>query len=591
MTATTLERPAFRLRPPRIRLASWWNIAVFVVVLLMVLTPVMFLVLGSLSQARLPSEFSFLTLTFANYVKVWSDPGTYAVFSNTLWFATGSTALGITLAAMLAWMVERTNLPFKIWVYAGVPMTLAMPGMLQAMAWVLLGSPRIGFINKALMDVFGLTAAPLDIYGLPGMIFIEGLRTVPTAFLMLVPLMRSMDPSLEEAAATSGARPSSTMRKVTLRLMLPGLLAVTIYQFTGALEGFEVPGILGLPSGTYVFSTKIYSVMHSASSLPAYGEANALAILYLVVAVVSTYLYGRVITKSERFTIITGKGYRPRLHDLGVWRWPAFLMVLLYLALSVIIPFLVLAYVSFLPFLQVPSAKAFAAMSWANYETIFGTEMLGKMLWNTLIVTVGAATGCVIVSFLVSLVIVRSKFWGRRLLDQMAFIPHSIPGIVMGLALLWTFLQMDKYGLGLFGTLTSLVIAFVIGYMSYGTRVMNAAILQIHKELEEAAQISGARQWRVMLRIFCPLLMPAFIGVWIWTVLHAVRAAGKPLILTDGAENEVLAVAIWNMWDEGYVEAVGAIGTMMLLTLLLMTLGLRMIGFGRGAHIQETGKT
>ena len=587
MTVSTVTTPPATIRLPKIRLGSLWNFFVFVVVFVAVATPLLFLVLGSFSQARLPSEFSIFNLSLANYVKVWSDPGTYAVINNTLIFAIGSTAVGITLAAGLAWLVERTNIPGKIWIYAGVPMTLAMPGMLQSMAWVLLASPRIGFINKAFIDVFDLSSAPFNIYTLSGMIFIEGLRTVPTAFLMLVPLLRSMDPALEEAAAMSGAKPSSALRKVTLGLMLPGLMAVTIYQFTSALEGFEVPGILGLPAGIYVFSTKIYTVLHSASSLPSYGEANALAMLYLFVAVIGTWLYGRVITKSERFSIITGKGYRPRLLQLGAWRWPAFFMVLVYLALSAIIPFMVLAYVSFIPYLQVPSAKAFNAMSWANYETVFQTEQLGRMLWNTLVMTTTVATGVVIISFLISIVVVRSKFWGRKVLDQLAFLPHAIPGIVMGLALLWIYLQIDKLGVGLFGSLTSLIIAFLIGYMSYGTRVMNAAVLQIHKDLEEAAKVSGAPQWRVFVRVFFPLLMPAIVGVWIWTVLHVVRAAGKPLILTDGAENEVLAVVIWNMWDEGYTEAVGAIGTMLMLALLFMTIGIRMLGFGRGSHIQE----
>src|SRR5690348_10229668 len=148
---------------PKIRASSLWNFFVFIVVCLAVITPLLFLILGSFSQARLPSEFSFATLGLANYVKVWSDPGTYAVFSNTLWFASGSTAVGIIIAAGLAWLVERTNIPGKIWIYAGVPMTLAMPGMLQSMAWVLLASPRIGFINKGAMELFGLTSAPFNI--------------------------------------------------------------------------------------------------------------------------------------------------------------------------------------------------------------------------------------------------------------------------------------------------------------------------------------------------------------------------------------------------------------------------------------------
>jgi iron(III) transport system permease protein len=146
---------------------------------------------------------------------------------------------------------------------------------------------------------------------------------------------------------------------------------------------------------------------------------------------------------------------------------------------------------------------------------------------------------------------------------------------------LWIFLQVDKFGLSLFGSLTSIIIAFIIGYMAYGTRVINAAVLQIHKDLEEAAKVSGAPQWRIFMRIFTPLLLPAFAGVWIWTMLHVVRAAGKPLILTNGPDNQVLAVAIWNMWDQGYTEAVGAIGTMLMIALLGITLLIRMIGFGR----------
>jgi iron(III) transport system permease protein len=564
-----------------------WETLVFAIVFLAVLTPILFLVLGSFSPARLPSEFSLSTLTLQNYAKVWSDPGTYTILSNTLWFAIGSMAIGIVVAAGLAWLVERTDVPGKIWIYAGVPMTLAMPGMLQAMAWVLLASPRIGFINKGLMDALGLPTAPFNVYTLPGMIFIEGLRTVPTAFLMLVPLLRAMDPTLEEAAAMSGARPASALRKVTLSLMLPGLLATAIFQFTSALEEFEVAGILGLPAGIYVFSTRIYTLLHLTSSLPAYGEANALAMFYLLVAVIGLYVYSRVIAKAERFTIITGKGYRPRVLPLGLWRWPAAGLAWLYLALSTIIPFLVLAYVSFLPFVQAPSARAFAAMSWDNYQTVFETDSFIPMLWNTFVMTVSVATATVIISFLISVVVVRSKFWARKLLDQLAFLPHAVPGMVLGLALLWVFLQIDKLGVGLFGSITSLIIAFTIGYISYGTRVMNAAVLQIHKDLEEAAKVSGAPQWRVFRRVFFPLLQPAFVGVWIWTVLHVVRSAGKPLILTSGGESEVLAVTIWNMWDHGYIQAVAALGTMLILGLLVISLAVRRFGFGGGAHIQE----
>lgn len=546
-------------------------------VALLVSVPLFFLVLGSFSTARLPGDFSLDTMGLVNYVKVYSDPVTYELFTNTFIYVGGSVALGISLAVALAWLVERTNMRGKIWIYAGVPMTLAVPGMLQAMAWVLLLSPRIGFINKSLQNFFGLAAAPFDIYSLGGMIFIEGLRLVPTAFLMLVPLMRSMDPVLEEAAAVSGARPFSTTRKITLRLLAPGLAAVMIYQAMTALEVFEIPGVLGLPAGIYVFSTKIYAVVRSATFLPVYGQANALAMVYLVVALATTFFYMRLISHSERFSIITGKGYRPRQFDLGRWRHAALGLVALYLFLAIVLPFMVFAYVSFLSFLQAPSLAALQSLTLKNYRLLAQYSEVGAAVKNTLLMVLITATATVILSFFVSLVVVRSKFWGRKLLDQLAFIPHAIPGIVLGIAFFWVFLKIDF--LPIYGTIWAMAIGFTVGFLSYGTRSMNAALLQVHKELEEAAYVSGARPWRTLRRIFLPLMMPTLVGVWLWVVLHAVRIAGLPLILYEGPQNQVLAILIWNMWDEGYVPAVAAIGTLMMLALLLLTVAVRYLGF------------
>lgn len=583
MTAVTAAVSMPEVMRGRFSAIRLWHWIVFILVAVVVLTPLTFLVLGSLSKASIPTEFDLNKLTIANYVTVWLDSATYAVFANTLIYVSGATVFGITVAAVLAWLTERTNIPGKVWIYVGIPMTLAMPGMLQAMAYVLLLSPRIGVLNKLLAP---LELGPINIYSLGGMIFVEGLRLVPTAFLMLVPLLRSMDPSLEEAAAMSGAKPGSALRKITLRLMLPGLVAVMIYQLMTALEVFEVPGILGLPASIYVFSTKIYSILQIADGLPAYGEANALAMIYVVVAITATWIYARVISRSERFSIITGKGYRPRTLDLGRWRWAAFVFVFLYLLFSIVLPFLMLLFVSFLKFLQVPSVAAFKSMTLVHHMELWRAPLIGQVLWNTLLMVVITSTLTVAVSFAISLVVVRSKFWGRKLLDQLAFLPHAIPGIVMGLAFLWVFLRMNKLGIPLHGGIMAISLAFTVGFIAYGTRAMNAAILQIHKDLEEAAQVSGAPYWRTMWRIFCPLMLPTFVGVWIWTMLHAVRIAGTPLLLYEGNENQVLSILIWNMWDQGQIQAVGAIGVVMILVLLLMTVGLRLLGFGRGPHIQ-----
>ena len=548
---------------------------------LMVAVPLGFLVLGSFSSGRFLGEINFAELTLDNYRVVWGNAATHAVFANTMIYAFGAIAIGVPLAVTLAYLVERTNIPCKIWIYSGVTLCLAMPGLLQSMAYVLLFSPKIGFFDKFLMNLFGLTEAPFNIYGLSGMAFVEGLRLVPTAFLMMVPLLRNMDPTLEEAASTSGAGPFSVLRRVTTRLMLPGITAVLIYQLVSALEVFEVPSIIGMPAGIYVFSTRIYAVLHSTSALPDYGKANALAILYLFIAVAMTFVYLKVIKRAERFSIITGKGYRPRIIDLGGWRWVALGLVFVYLLAAIVLPFMALAYTSFLPYLQVPSARAFQSFSWYNYQQIMETELIGLAVRNTLVMTAVAATLTVMLSFLVSIVVVRSKFWGRKLLDQIVFMPHAIPGIVMGLAFLWVFLKIDVWGVPIFGTIWSMAIAFTLSFVAYGTRTMNAAILQIHRDLEEAALINGAPPWRMVWRVFVPLMMPTLVGLWIWAVLHAVRAAGLPLMLYQGARNQVLSVMIWSMWTDGAIGQVGAIATMMILILLTVTLLVRAFGFGR----------
>jgi iron(III) transport system permease protein len=553
--------------------------ALFIAVAAAVLLPLTFLVLGSFSTARLPAEFSFDQMGLRNYIKVWSDPQTYAVFWNTVLYVTESTVIGIGIAAILAWLVERTNMPGKIWIYAGIPMTFAMPALLQAMAWVLLLSPRSGWINRWLQDWLELSSAPFNIYSITGMSFVEGLRLVPTAFLMLVPLLRSMDPALEEAAATSGASPLSTLRRVTLGLMLPGLLAVTIYQAMTALEVFEVPGILGMPVGLHVFATKIYSALQAMSLLPTYGEANALGMLYLLIGLACAWLYWMVIRKSERYTVVTGKAYRPRQIDLGRWRWAALVFVFLFLFLSVLLPFVVMLYSSFVPVVTIPNAEAFASFTLKNYHHIFSFPRFARVFWNTVGLVVVTATATTILSFLISMVIVRSRFRARRTLDVLAFIPHTIPGIVAAIAFFWLFLV-----LGIYGSVWTVALAFTITYIAYGTRTMNSAILQIHKDLEEAAGASGAPPWRTMLRIFLPLMMPTFVGLWIWVVLLSVRIAGMPLILAEGPQNQVLSVLIWIMWDEGDIEAVGAIGTLMMLAIFLLVLLMRLVGFRRIAQ-------
>jgi len=561
------------------RLFPW---IVLIVIAAMTIAPLFSLVVGAFSLARLPNEFSLDTMGLANFYAVWVEQRIDQVIWNTTLYVIGATIFGVSAAVFLAWLVERTDMPGKMWVYAGVPLGLAVPGVLHSIAWVLLLSPRSGFVNRAWMNFTGTREPLFDIYTLGGIMFAEGLRLIPVAFLMLVPLFRSMDPSLEEAAATSGASPFRAVKRVTMMLLLPGVLAIAIFQAISALENFEVPGILGLPVNLHVFSTRVFNIIDNIGTIPAFGQANAAAIFYLAVALIISFAYLRLVRHSERFTVITGKGYTPRLVALGRWRIPAFAVALLFLILTIVLPFLILLYVSLVDYLRQPTIAAFESFSFQHYERVANQPRAQIVIVNTVLTTVMTATLVTILSFLVAYIVVRTRFVARYLLDLLAFLPHSIPGIVLGLALFWLFLQIDiNVGTSLFGSIYALVIGFTVLFLAYSVRAMSVAMLQVHQDLEDAAKMSGAPPWRVALRIFGPLLLPTLVGVWIYVALLSVRFVSLPLILSQGGSNEVLGVMIWYLWDNGNINSVGALGIMLMTIMFTLAIVMRMIGFSR----------
>lgn len=585
MANTTVGTPVSRSIPAaragRNVLGRVFPWAVLILLAAVVIAPLFSLVAGAFSLSRLPNEFSLDNMGFDNFYAVWVEQRIDKVIWNTAIFVTGATIFGILSAALLAWLVERSDMPGKMWIYAGVPLGIAVPGILHAIAWVLLLSPRSGFVNRAYMDMTGSTTPLFDIYTMGGLIFAEGLRLVPVAFLMLVPLMRSMDPSLEEAAAASGASPYRATRRITLALLLPGVLAVSIFQAITAIENFEVPGILGMPVNLHVFSTRVFNLIDNIGTIPAFGQANAAAVFYLAVALVISFFYLRLVRHSERYSIITGKGYTPRKVRLGRWRKPALAVALLFLFVTIVLPFLVLLYVSLVNYLRPPSWDAFMNLTTKHYQVVFNQPRVGRTLMNTIYVTLLTATSVTVVSFVVAYIIVRTRFSGRYVLDMLSFLPHSIPGIVLGLALFWLLMQFDRItGASTFGSIYALVLGFTILFLSYAVRAMSVAMIQVHPDLEDAAKLSGAPPWRIALRIFGPLLLPTLVGIWIYVAMLSVRFISLPLILSQGGSNEVLGVMIWSLWDNGNISSVGAIGIMLMSFMFALALGLRLFGFG-----------
>jgi len=532
----------------------------------LVIVPLALLIVGGFFRGA-PGDFS--QPTFANYVRSYGGPALLELFYNSFVFATGSVLLALPIAVLFAWLIERTNTPLRSVAYALVIAPVAMPGMLLSMSWVLLMSPNVGVINRAAMFLFGLDSAPFNIYSLGGMIFTEGLRLVPTTFLLLVGAFRAMDPSLEEAALVSGATKFITATRITLRIMLPAILTAAIYVFMTAIESFEIPGVLGLRNGILVFSSKIYYATTSTyGGAASYGEASALSSTYLVISIFLIYLYQRSTRHSERFATVTGKGYRPRLIDLGLWKYLALLILVFYFCLAVLLPILIMFWASLIPFYQAPSLEALSVVSLASYRDLVNDPEVVKAVQNTLWLMVGASTVTTLLAAAAAWVVLRSKFPGRRVLDVLTFLPHAVPSVVLALALIYVYLTFDF--IPIYGTSLIILVGFVTNYLPFSTRTLSASIIQIHKELEEAGRVSGASSLTVFSRIVIPLLLPTMAGVAIWVAVHAMRELSMALML-NSTSNNVISFLIWSHWEAGDLRHASALGVVLIAVMLVMT--------------------
>lgn len=516
--------------------------------------------------------------TLKNYATAFGMPLFYEALVTTLSLASVGTALTVVIAVLFAWLIERTDMPCRNLAWTLILIPMAIPGVLFALGWALLLSPNTGAMNVLLRDVFGwfgveMTEGPINIYSLGGLIFLDGVRGVTTVFLMVVGAFRMMDPSLEEAARVSKAGTVATFFRVTLPALSPAILAATMYSFISSMESFEAPLAIGLPANIFVLSTLIFFTTRIQAPLD-YGLAAVFGVSYMLLMVFLLIWYRRAMRNSERFSTVTGKGFRPRVISIGKWRYAALGMFVVYFLLAVVAPFCVLLWTSLLPGYRPPSLAAMGTMTLANYVEIFETDRVFEVIWNTLVLMIVASTVTMILAFMASWVIVRAPVRGRGLLDSLMFVPHAIPGIVIALALIMAFLTPPLRYTGLYGSMAVLVLGLVVAYISFGTRLMNSAIMQIQKELEQAAYVSGAGTMKTLFHITLPLLFPAFAAGWVWVAVHALRAFSIPLMLSS-KNNEVFAVLLWEFWENGTASLAAGLGVLLIAALIPLTLLMR----------------
>jgi iron(III) transport system permease protein len=513
-----------------------------------VAAPIIMLVLSSLREGNFITPGAF---TFGNYKTVYLTSLTYPALLNTLIYAVAVSAISLTLATVFAWLVERTDMPGANWAWTMMLLPLAMPGILRSMSWILLLSPRSGIINVYLRDflaLFGMKAdtGPFNIFTLPGMIFVEGMSGSTTLFLLMVGAFRLMDPSMEEAARISGAKTLTTLRRVTLGLMMPAVLAAAMYAFLGNLDDFETPLLIGLQAGIYLLPTLIYFTAYVS---PSYGLATAYSSIFIIFTVVMVWIYYRVIIRrSDRYASITGKGFRPRRLSLGRWRWMGLGLFIAFFTLNIILPFFTLLWAALLPSYMVPSKAALQYITLDNFATLINEPAIVSSTINTIILGLVTATATMALAYLVSWLIVRLKVKGGVLLDGLAFVPHAVPTVSIALALIVLYLHPAMRWIPIYGTIWIMMLALMTRYIAFASRTANSAMTQIHGELEEAARTSGATRLTTLMRITFPLLLPPFIGGWVWVFAHTIRSFSIPLMLATPG-NETIAVVMYHFWE------------------------------------------
>ena len=506
--------------------------------------------------------FDAAGFTLSGFQRAYSANGIGELITNSVLFAIGASTLSLVVGTALAYLNVRTDVPFKPLFFAASVIPLIIPGILYTVAWIFLASPNIGLLNKILEPVFG--PGVLDVFSLWGMIWVEGLHLSPIVFLLMVAAFRSMDPSLEESALMSGATRWATFRKITIPLVRPAIVASILIMTVRSLESFEVPVLLGLQNGIYVFTSRIYFVLRSYP--PDLAAAGALASGLLVVAMLGVLLGNRAGKNTRSYQTVTGKGFRPRPMELGKWRPLAGALILGYFLMTVVAPLAVLLWTSLLKFYVAPSVEALKSVSLDNYRELAGLSQAGTALKNSLFLGLGTAT---LVMFLMSIaawIVVRSRVRGRGVIDQIAFVPLVIPGLVLGLALSFVYLRSP---VPIYGTIFILLIAYCTRYLPYGMRYAVISMQQIAGELEESAQVCGASWWQTFRRVLLPLLSPGLIAGWVYILVVSFRELSSSILLyTPG--NEVLSILIFEQFENGQFTVLAALGVVMVLTLVVL---------------------
>jgi iron(III) transport system permease protein len=550
-----------------LRPALFYYLLAFTLVVL-VLYPFGILVVSSFFTGQ-PGRLG--TVTLDGY-RVWLEAGELLpVLANSVIFSLSRLIIGLAFALMFAWAVARTNVPFAGLMTWLISVPFFVPDLLTGISWLMLGNPQNGLINQWARDWFGATDNVINLYGWGGLIFHSSLHTISFIFLMLVGFFKAMDASYEEAAVTLGASRYKTLFTITFPMLAPAILSVSILVFVHGLESFENPLLFGNPGGVYVFANEIYRMLNYRHP-PQYNAATALSVLVIVIMVTLLAINWRMLG-DRQFTVVTGKGYRPtQLRLPASMRWTIFGLFVVYFLLAVVIPVSQIVIGSFFQIFGLYDLDHLTLQNWRN---VWRDRRAMAGLQNTIVYSALAGFATVLIGSLVGYVRVRTRHWLGRYLELLAWAPWTLPGVVMGLALLWAW-ALPPPPFNLYGTASVIVIGFIIKGLPLGTATMQASIRQISSELEESSRVHGGSWLRTVTQILGPLLRRGAVATFVIVFALAARDLTIPLLLYRGG-TETLTVALLHYYEEGIMGTLAAIAVLQLGMVMALLMLARLI--------------
>ncbi|MDG2242054.1 MAG: ABC transporter permease subunit [Rhodospirillaceae bacterium] len=521
-------------------------------------------VIGSLT-----SEARFDDLTLDAYRRLLSDPGLPATLMRTLALGFGSICVTLAFALPFAWLLARTDFSWKTGLFTLLAAKLAIPGFITAMAYVWLFNPSAGLVNAVLGQTNYTGEAAFDVYQIKWLCLLQGLVLVPGAAFMLIPALRNLDGSLEEAARVAGVPGWKTFRHIVLPLLAPGVLAVAVFYFVVAVEMFDFVAIIAPPGDVLVLT--IYEALNTVDGLPDYGLAGAAGVLLFALSAGAILFYVRFLRQARKYAVLGGKRRDPGLVRLGKWQRAATALVVLWVTLSVGLPVITLLWVAVVPFIQPPSLAAFDNAS--LYGFLDGFSYLKEPLTNTAIVMAGTITMALTFAICLTWVVTRSRSTIAPWADALVFLAPAVPAIVTATAFQVMGIAVYQW-LPLYGTLWLIMAAMGTRMLAYCTRTMNAAALQIHPELEEAAWVAGLSRWRTFTGVFLPLMAPAIFYAALMVGMLAARDLTLPLIM-NSAGTPLVSVLIFDLQTNGETASAAAVALYMIVVLVLLALTAR----------------